>query len=56
MQKKPTFAGLASLIAAVFLLTLLTVRLLNSCGKGNQNTGLSPIDDSLGINSELLAS
>jgi hypothetical protein len=41
---------LASLPAAVFLSTLLTVPLLNSCGGGSQNAAPPPINDSVGRN------
>jgi len=41
---------LASLPVAVFLSTLLTLPLLNSCGGGSQNAAPPPIDDSVGRN------
>ncbi|MEH2258217.1 hypothetical protein [Nostoc sp.] len=41
---------LALLPATVFLSTLLTVPLLNSCGGGSQNAASAPIDDSVGRN------
>lgn len=41
---------LASLTTTVFLSTLLTVPLLNSCGGGSQNATPPPIDDTVGRN------
>ncbi|MEH2160421.1 MAG: hypothetical protein V7K38_05100 [Nostoc sp.] len=41
---------LASLTTTVFLSTLLTVPLLNSCGGGSQHAAPPPIDDSVGRN------
>ncbi|MEH2244141.1 hypothetical protein [Nostoc sp.] len=41
---------LASQTSAIFLLILLTVPLLNSCGGGSRNATSPPIDDSVGRN------
>ena len=41
---------LASLSVIVFLSTLLTVPLLNSCGGGSQNAASPPINDSVDRN------